>query len=106
MVIRMRHTRAHTKNRRSHHALSAVTLTVCKNCGAQHRPHHMCLECGFYKGRQVMDLAGQKAKREARMQAKRDAIAAQSESIAPTEAEAVSEAEVVETKTDTKKEEK
>ena len=98
MVIRMRHTRSHTKNRRSHHALKAPTLATCPNCGAQHRPHHMCLECGFYKGRQVMDLAGEKAKREARKQAKKDAIAAQAEAIAPTEAEEVSVAEAPETK--------
>ncbi|MFT7507069.1 MAG: large subunit ribosomal protein L32 [Acidimicrobiales bacterium] len=98
MVIRMRHTRAHTKNRRSHHALTAPTLSVCKNCGAEHRPHHMCLQCGFYKGRQVMDLAGQKAKRDARMQAKKDVISSQAESIAPSEAEAVSAAPTVETK--------
>tara|TARA_B100000745_G_scaffold299988_1_gene252309 strand:- start:705 stop:890 length:186 start_codon:yes stop_codon:yes gene_type:complete len=58
----------------------------------------MCLECGFYKGRQVMDLAGAKANREARKQAKKDAIAAQAESIAPTEAAAVSQAEAPETK--------
>ncbi len=70
----MRHTRAHTGNRRSHHALEAVTLAVCTNCGAKHRPHHMCLDCGFYKGRQVMDLAAQKDKRTARMNAKKEAI--------------------------------
>ena len=64
MVIRMRHTRSHTKNRRSHHALKAPALAVCSNCGAKHRPHHMCLECGWYKGRQVMDLKAQKDKRE------------------------------------------
>jgi len=97
MVIRMRHTRAHTKNRRSHHGLTAATLATCKNCGAEHRPHHMCLECGFYKGRQVIDLASQKAKRAARIQAKKDAISAQAQSVTPTEAEEVSEAEVVET---------
>lgn len=97
MVIRMRHTRAHTKNRRSHHALKAATLAVCKNCGAEHRPHHMCLECGFYKGRQVIDLAAKKAKRNERMQAKKDAISSQSEAVVPTEAEEVSNAEVVET---------
>ncbi len=73
----MRHTRAHTANRRSHHALKNPTLAVCSNCGSQHRPHHMCLECGFYKGRQVMDLKGQKEKREARMQAKKEAIRSQ-----------------------------
>lgn len=95
MVIRMRHTRAHTANRRSHHALTGVTLAVCKNCEAKHRPHHMCLQCGFYKGRQVMDLKAKNDKREARMQAKKDAIKAQSFS----EAEEVSKTpEVVEKK--------
>jgi large subunit ribosomal protein L32 len=92
MVIRMRHTRAHTKNRRSHHALGAPTLATCKNCGASHRPHHMCLECGFYKDRQVIDLTAKKEAREARMNAKREMIKGQMESIAPTEADAVAEA--------------
>ena len=91
MVIRMRHTRAHTKNRRSHHALQAPTLAVCKNCGANHRPHNMCLECGFYNGRQVMDLAKKKAEREARLQQKREAMNAEAESLAATEAETVPE---------------
>ena len=92
MVIRMRHTRAHTKNRRSHHALKTPNLVVCKNCGAHHRPHHMCLECGFYKGRQVIDLEKKRAEREARLQAKRERIQAQNEAIAENEAAAVAEA--------------
>jgi len=37
----------------------------------------MCLECGFYKGRQVIDLAARKEAREARLQAKREAIKGQ-----------------------------
>ena len=98
MVIRMRHTRAHTANRRSHHALKAATLAVCSNCGAEHRPHHMCLQCGFYKGRQVMDLKAQKEKRESRMNAKKEAIRSQIESVAPSEAQAVAEAEAPEEK--------
>lgn len=69
----MRHTRSHTANRRSHHGLEAPNLSVCKNCGAMHRPHHMCLSCGFYKGRVVLDLAAKKKDREARIQAKREA---------------------------------
>ena len=77
MVIRMRHNRSQTRQRRSHHGLEAPTLSTCAHCGAQHRPHHMCLSCGFYKGRQVMDLAGEKAKRDARLKAKRDAIRAE-----------------------------
>lgn len=52
----------------------------------------MCLECGFYNGRQVMDLAAKKEARTARMQAKREAIRAQAESVAETESTAVAEA--------------
>lgn len=73
MVVRMRHTRSHTANRRSHHALKAPALAVCKNCSATHRPHHMCLECGHYNGRQVMDLTAKKEARQARQQMKRAA---------------------------------
>ncbi len=102
----MRHTRAHTKNRRSHHALTAPTLATCKNCGSSHRPHHMCLECGFYNGRQVMDLAAKKKAREERMQAKKDTIKAQNESIAGSEAEAVAEAKPEESIEDKKEEAK
>ena len=78
MVIRMRHTRSHTGNRRSHHALKAPALSKCANCEAQHRPHHMCLECGFYKGKVVVDLAAKKQARTARMDAKKAMIAEQS----------------------------
>lgn len=74
MVIRMRHTRSHTGNRRSHHALKEATLSTCSHCGASHRPHHMCLSCGYYNGRQVMDLTAEKAKRDARIQAKQEKI--------------------------------
>lgn len=73
----MRHTRAHTANRRSHHALSAPTLAVCGNCGSHHRPHHMCQECGFYKGRMVIDMKAKSDKRTARMTAKKEAIKGQ-----------------------------
>ncbi len=77
MVIRMRHTRSHTANRRSHHALKAPNVALCKNCGSEHRPHHMCLNCGFYKGRVVIDLLEKKKSRDARLQAKREAIRGQ-----------------------------
>lgn len=70
----MRHTRAHTKKRRSHHALKAANLSKCTHCGAMHRPHHMCLECGYYNGRQVMNLEADKAKRDARIKAKEERI--------------------------------
>lgn len=102
MVNRMRQTRSKTGKRRSHHALKTPALAVCSNCGANHRPHHMCLECGFYNGRQVMDLKKRKEEREARLQAKRERIKAEQETVTSSEAAAVSEAEPTETQTDTK----
>ena len=86
MVIRMRHTRSHTANRRSHHALSTPALSVCSNCGAMHRPHHMCLACGYYKGRMVIDMAAKKAARAARMQAKAERIRGEAAESAEAEA--------------------
>lgn len=63
----------------------------------------MCLECGFYNGRQVLDLKAKKDKREARMKAKQEMIKAQNESIPPSEAEAVSQALPEENKDEEKK---
>ncbi len=66
MVIRMRHTRAHTKNRRSHHALSGKTITTDAKTGVSHLRHRASLETGTYRGRKVMDLtkqAGKQAKK-------------------------------------------
>ena len=93
----MRHTRSHTANRRSHHALKNPALSNCANCGELHRPHHMCLNCGHYNGRQVMDLEAKRAQREARMQAKKERISADA-------AEAETTPEVLEETPETPKE--
>lgn len=53
MVVRMRHTSGHTRNRRSHHALKAANLSACPNCGARIHSHTACDACGMYKGKQV-----------------------------------------------------
>ncbi len=67
MVVRMRHTRSQTANRRSHHALKAKVLAVCE-CGAARVSHRACASCGRYKGRIVVDHV---AKAQAKV-AKRD----------------------------------
>jgi len=111
MVIRMRHTRAHTRNRRSHHALKESTIATCANCASATRPHHMCLVCGFYKGRQVLDLGSAKVKRDARIKSKHDRIRLESGTQgAPTQTETHGKEEIkdavidkVEKKTRTRK---
>ena len=76
MVNRMRATRSHRDNRRSHHALDAARVSKCQNCGAAHRSHAICMNCGWYNGRKVIDIAAKsaaKAKRKADAGAKKSA---------------------------------
>jgi large subunit ribosomal protein L32 len=42
--------------RRAHHALKAGSFQECPNCGEQKRPHNMCESCGFYGGREVIEV--------------------------------------------------
>ncbi len=68
MVNNMRHTRGHTRNRRSHHALTAVDLTLCSNCGQPTPKHMVCKNCGFFKGRMVIDMAAKIDKKAVKAQ--------------------------------------
>ena len=42
--------------RRSHHALKAPGLSICSNCGEVKRPHVVCHACGFYSGKQRLEM--------------------------------------------------
>lgn len=65
MVVRMRHTRAHTKNRRSHHKLQKPTLTTNEK-GVSHLRHRASSTTGTYRGRVVFDADAKLAKKEDR----------------------------------------
>ena len=56
----MRHTRAHTANRRSHHALSVSAVTTDKATGALHLRHRASKD-GIYKGVQAIKPVEKKA---------------------------------------------
>lgn len=71
MTVRMRHTRAHTGNRRAHHAIKGPQLSKCKECGSLHVMHKMCENCGKYKGRVVVDMQSKIAKKAERTKRKR-----------------------------------
>lgn len=42
--------------RRAHHALKPAAYTENKDSGELHRPHHVDLKSGFYRGRQVLQI--------------------------------------------------
>ncbi len=44
------------RERRSHQALKAQPVNNCKNCGATVKPYKACLECGYYKGKEVIKV--------------------------------------------------
>ena len=69
MSSRMRVTKGHRNNRRSHHGLKAPRLSICSNCGAYHQRHRVCLECGYYKGEKILDIVKVK-KAEDKVEAK------------------------------------
>ncbi|MBI5798600.1 MAG: 50S ribosomal protein L32 [Candidatus Yonathbacteria bacterium] len=70
MVVRMRHTRAHTANRRSHHALEGARLSKCVKCEALHMRHQVCTACGTYRGKTVLKVTKTLAKTAKRVAAK------------------------------------
>ncbi len=72
MVVRMRSTRSHTGNRRSHHALKAQGVTLCENCKAPKQKHMVCESCGQYKGRKVIDMEATLKKETKKSQKKAD----------------------------------
>ncbi|MDE1919727.1 MAG: 50S ribosomal protein L32 [Patescibacteria group bacterium] len=53
MSIRMRHTRGHTGNRRSHHALTATKAVADKESGNLRLPHRLDEATGMYRGKQI-----------------------------------------------------
>ncbi|MCK4263737.1 MAG: 50S ribosomal protein L32 [Candidatus Aminicenantes bacterium] len=50
-----RHSCSRKGKRRAHDALKVPSLSLCSNCGNPKLPHRACPECGYYKGRQVME---------------------------------------------------
>ncbi len=46
-----------------HIYLQSKNLKACSNCGAKKIPHRVCLECGFYKGKKVLEIEEEKGKK-------------------------------------------
>lgn len=62
MVVRMRSTKAHRNNRRSHDGLSSPSVTMDAKTNVPHLRHRASLVTGQYKGRVVIDMQAKLAK--------------------------------------------
>ncbi len=56
-VPKKRKSRSRKNMRRSHDALKyTAAVDECGSCGEPKLRHHVCMSCGDYKGRQVLNL--------------------------------------------------
>lgn len=51
-----RHSKTRQRKRRSHDHLKTPTRSVCPNCSEEKLPHRICPHCGYYKGRQIIEV--------------------------------------------------
>ncbi len=64
-VPKKRNTKSRRNKRRANIFLAEKTLGVCEHCGRPVLPHTVCRNCGYYKGREVINVL-QKLERKER----------------------------------------
>lgn len=47
-----------------HIYLERPVLTVCQKCGKETRPHTVCWNCGYYKGKEIINVLEKLTKKE------------------------------------------
>lgn len=52
-----RHSKRRTSARRTHDALRKPGVAECPKCHETKLPHRACPHCGFYKDREVIEVA-------------------------------------------------
>jgi large subunit ribosomal protein L32 len=69
-VPKQRHTKSRRNKRRSHLALKPENFSLCPKCKSPILPHHACPNCGYYKGREVINVLAKLEKRERKQKEK------------------------------------
>jgi len=59
-----RHSRARQGKRRASIRLSLSKTLPCSNCGTLIMPHTVCKNCGYYKGREVINKSKKQKDKE------------------------------------------
>ncbi len=56
-VPKRRTSKANKRMRRAMNKIAKPSLSECPQCHAVKAPHHVCPECGYYKGKEVVAKA-------------------------------------------------
>jgi large subunit ribosomal protein L32 len=51
-----KHTRARRDKRRANWKISAPNITLCPDCQEPKLPHRVCMSCGTYNGKQILEV--------------------------------------------------
>ena len=63
-VPKQRHTKSRRNKRRMHIFVEPPALVKCSKCGKFTLPHAICWNCGFYKGREIINVLEKLEKKE------------------------------------------
>jgi large subunit ribosomal protein L32 len=55
-VPKFRVSKSRGRKRSSQWKIKPHQLVTCEWCGAPKRPHHVCMNCGTYRGEQVIEI--------------------------------------------------
>ncbi|MCX6760700.1 MAG: 50S ribosomal protein L32 [Candidatus Nealsonbacteria bacterium] len=69
-VPKQRHTKSRRNKRRGNIYITAATLTACPKCGKPSLPHIVCSNCGYYKGKEAIDVLKKLDKKEKKQREK------------------------------------
>jgi len=59
-----RHSKARGRKRRTHWKIRSANLILCPQCKQPKLPHRVCAVCGYYDGRQVMEIKVKEKKKK------------------------------------------
>ena len=82
-VPKKRGTKSKRDKRRLHIFLKKPTLGKCPKCGHLVLPHTLCSSCGYYRGREVVDVLAKLDKKERKKREKEIKLKEKGEKEAP-----------------------
>ena len=63
-VPKRKKTKSKVKQRRQHQFLTEATLAPCPKCNKPRKMHAVCPNCGFYKGKEVVNVLAKLEKKD------------------------------------------